>query len=78
MAGTQAADGIMVDVQHLRKAFGSVVALNDATLTVRQGETTVARRRLPWPASPGRVFRLPSALLAGARPENGPVTIDVT
>lgn len=33
-------DRVMVDVRHLRKAFGSVVALNDATLSVRQGEIT--------------------------------------
>ena len=33
-------DGVMVDVRHLRKSFGSVVALNDATLTVRRDEIT--------------------------------------
>jgi thioredoxin reductase len=47
------------------------------TITIRQDHTTLTRRRLPWPASPGRVFRIPSSLLATATPENGPVTIDV-
>ena len=28
-------------------------------VTVRQGGRTIARRRLPWPVSPGRVFRVP-------------------
>jgi len=35
-----ASDGVMVDVRHLHKAFGSVVALHDATLSVRRGEIT--------------------------------------
>jgi ABC-type sugar transport system ATPase subunit len=35
-----ASDGVMVDVRHLRKVFGNVVALHDATLSVRQGEIT--------------------------------------
>lgn len=30
---------------------------------VRQGGRTVTARRLPWPAAPGRMFRIPSALL---------------
>jgi thioredoxin reductase len=47
------------------------------TVTVRQNGATVASRRLPWPASPGRVFRIPSSLVSAAG-GGGPVTIDVT
>jgi hypothetical protein len=46
------------------------------TVTVRDGETTIARRRLPWTASPGRVFRIPTAILAIAKC-GGTMTIDV-
>jgi thioredoxin reductase len=46
------------------------------TVTVRDGETTIARRRLPWPASPGRVFRIPTAILP-IRKCGGTMTIDV-
>jgi hypothetical protein len=47
------------------------------TVTIRQDHTTLTRRRLPWPASPGRVFRIPFSLLATTTPESGPVTVDV-
>jgi hypothetical protein len=47
------------------------------TVTIRQNHTTLSRRRLPWPASPGRVFRIPSSLLADATAKNGPVTVDI-
>lgn len=45
---------------------------------VRQGGRVIARRRLPWPAAPGRVFRIPSAVLADVRPDRGDVTIGLT
>jgi hypothetical protein len=34
-------------------------------------------RHLPWPAAPGRIFRIPSSLLtnAGALPEEGTIRI---
>ena len=48
------------------------------TVTVQQGGIEIARRRLPWPASPGRVFRIPFALVRGAKPSAGDVTVDVT
>ena len=37
----------------------------------------IASRRLPWPAAPGRVFRIPSSLLANARalPKEGTIRI---
>jgi hypothetical protein len=47
------------------------------TVTTRQDGRTIARRRLSWPASPGRVFRIPVSLLAGASVEAGPVRVDI-
>jgi thioredoxin reductase len=44
---------------------------------VVQDGAVLAERRLPWPASPGRVFRVPAALLAGASPTGGPVTVSL-
>ena len=35
------------------------------------------RRRLPWAASPGRVFRIPAGLIAGRDPRGGPITLAV-
>jgi hypothetical protein len=46
------------------------------TVTIHDGATTIARRRLPWPASPGRVFRIPTAILPPTR-SRGTITIDV-
>lgn len=37
----------------------------------------VARTHLRWPASPGRVFRVPAKILADANPLGGPVTLTV-
>ncbi|MDX1876019.1 FAD-dependent oxidoreductase [Mycolicibacterium sp. 120266] len=48
------------------------------TVTVRQDGRVIARKTLPWPASPGRVFRVPSRLLDGADLRGGPVTVSVT
>ena len=45
------------------------------TVTVGQDGREVAARRLPWPASPGRVFRVPSTLLERADPGGGDITI---
>jgi len=44
-------------------------------VTVTQGGRVIGMRRLPWPASPGRVFRVPWSLLAAADPAGGDVTI---
>jgi hypothetical protein len=44
---------------------------------VRQAGQVIARRRLPWPAAPGRVFRIPSRLLDVAAPDGGDVTVGV-
>jgi len=46
-------------------------------ITVRQGGRTLAEKRLAWPAAPGRVFRIPSSLLAGVRPDDGSVRIGI-
>lgn len=40
-----------------------------------QGGRVVGRTTLPWPASPGRVFRVPSSILDGIDPRGGPVTV---
>lgn len=47
------------------------------TVTVRQNGTTLASRRLAWPASPGRAFRIPFSLVSGVTGAV-PITIDVT
>ncbi|GAA1499666.1 NAD(P)/FAD-dependent oxidoreductase [Streptomyces synnematoformans] len=44
-------------------------------VTVRQDGRVLGRRTLPWPASPGRVFRVPWGLAAGADRRGGPVHI---
>ncbi|NIY62500.1 hypothetical protein SMALB_0417 [Streptomyces malaysiensis] len=44
-------------------------------VTVRQDGRAIARRTLPWPAAPGRVFRVPSSLLDGVSQAAGPVQI---
>ncbi|MEV4383123.1 FAD/NAD(P)-binding oxidoreductase [Streptosporangium sp. NPDC049644] len=44
---------------------------------VHQAGRPLARRRLPWPASPGRVFRVPWSLLARAEPDAGPVRLSL-
>ncbi|MCF6474343.1 FAD-binding protein [Nonomuraea sp. MG754425] len=38
-----------------------------------QDGRVVGRTRLPWPAAPGRVFRVPFSLVASADPAGGPV-----
>ena len=40
-----------------------------------QGGLEVGRVRVPWPAAPGRVFRVPEKVLRGADPTRGPVTL---
>ncbi len=41
----------------------------------RQGGVEVGRVRVPWPAAPGRIFRVPEKVLLGADPTRGPVTL---
>jgi thioredoxin reductase len=40
-----------------------------------QDGRTIAEKRTPWPAAPGRVYRAPWSLVAGASPRAGDVTI---
>ena len=47
------------------------------TVTVNQDGQIIARRVLPWPASPGRVLRIPASLLQHARVADGPITVDI-
>ncbi|OON83037.1 NAD(P)/FAD-dependent oxidoreductase [Streptomyces tsukubensis] len=44
-------------------------------VAVVQDGRVVARRTLPWPAAPGRVFRVPWSVLKGLDPRGGPVTL---
>ncbi|PXY28972.1 pyridine nucleotide-disulfide oxidoreductase [Prauserella sp. PE36] len=46
-------------------------------VTVRQAGEVIARRRVPWPAAPGRVFRIPGELLDAARPDGGELRISL-
>ena len=46
-----------------------VIAMQDGRL--------IGRDRLRWPASPGRIFRVPAGILAEANIGGGPVTLAV-
>lgn len=46
-------------------------------VSVHQNGRPIAQRRLPWPASPGRVFRVPSSMLNDVDRHGGTVTIAV-
>lgn len=46
-------------------------------VVARQDGRVVGRRTLPWPASPGRVFRVPSSLLNAVEQTGGPVTVSL-
>ena len=48
------------------------------TVMVRQGDDVIGRRRLAWPAAPGRVFRIPAGVLDGVRPDGPGVTIGLS
>jgi thioredoxin reductase len=47
-------------------------------VVIRQHGRIIARRRLPWPVSPGRVFRVPWDLFGGVDPEAGDVVIGLS
>lgn len=51
------------------RAFPHVVAVQDGR--------RIGAVRLPWPAAPGRVFRVPFTLVSGADPVGGPVTVSL-
>jgi thioredoxin reductase len=46
-------------------------------LSIRQGGAEIAHRRLPWAASPGRIFRIPSGLLDRVDHAAGDVTVEL-
>lgn len=46
-------------------------------VVARQDGRVIGRRTLPWPASPGRVFRVPSSLLDRVNAAGGPVTVSL-
>jgi thioredoxin reductase len=47
-------------------------------VTVVQDGTVLARRTLPWPAAPGRVFRIPASMLDAVNPAGGDIHIQVS
>ncbi|MCV7225497.1 NAD(P)/FAD-dependent oxidoreductase [Mycolicibacterium komossense] len=42
-----------------------------------QGGRTIGAKRTPWPAAPGRIYRAPWSLVAGADPAGGDVTVEL-
>jgi NADPH-dependent 2,4-dienoyl-CoA reductase/sulfur reductase-like enzyme len=51
--------------------------LRSPVVTAHQDGTLLASRRLSWPASPGRIFRIPARIVARADRDGGPVTVTV-
>ena len=47
-------------------------------VTVVQDGAVLARRTLPWPAAPGRVFRIPASMLDAADPAGSDIHLRVT
>ena len=47
------------------------------TVTITQNRQPVAQRRLPWPASPGRIFRIPASMLDHVHRDRGEITVDI-
>lgn len=43
-----------------------------------QDGRVLATKRTPWPAAPGRIYRAPWSLVAGADPKGGAVTLSLT
>lgn len=46
-------------------------------VVARQDGKVVGRKTLPWPASPGRVFRVPSSILDAVDHHGGPVSLSL-
>jgi thioredoxin reductase len=46
-------------------------------LRARQGGAVIGELRTPWPMAPGRVFRAPAKLVAGADLRGGPVSVEM-
>ena len=47
------------------------------TIEVWQAGAVICRRRIPWPVSPGRVFRMPWGMFASADPSGGDVVVSL-
>ena len=47
------------------------------TVVAAQSGKVIGRKTLPWPASPGRVFRVPSSILRNVDSSGGPVTLSL-
>ncbi|PRC43902.1 pyridine nucleotide-disulfide oxidoreductase [Mycobacterium sp. ITM-2017-0098] len=47
------------------------------TLRAVQDSRVLATKRTPWPAAPGRIYRAPWSLVAGADPKGGVVTLSL-
>jgi thioredoxin reductase len=47
------------------------------TVGITQDRHQIACRRLPWPASPGRIFRIPTSILKTIDLAGGPISIDL-
>jgi thioredoxin reductase len=47
------------------------------TVVATQSGKVIGRKTLPWPASPGRVFRVPSSILRDVEASRGPVTLSL-
>jgi thioredoxin reductase len=61
-------------------ARGKLLLWSDAfrtlpRITATQDGRLIGRVRVPWPAAPGRVFRVPFALVTGADPTGSPVRL---
>ena len=48
------------------------------TVTVKQAGRVIAKKRLSWPAAPGRVFRIPSGMLDAVNVNDGEVTVSLS
>jgi len=46
-------------------------------IVVRQNGAEISRRRVAWPAAPGRIFRLPASHLSAVRSDGGPIEISL-
>lgn len=63
-------------------ARGRLLLWTDALVRIpkvvaRQDGRVIGRKTLPWPASPGRVFRVPASILQAADPRGGTVTLSL-
>ena len=58
-----------------RLLLWSETHVRNPRVLVHQDGRVIARQRMPWPAAPGRVFRVPWTMLRDAREDAGPLTV---